>query len=106
METIKHAQDSNKCEKIWYLNYASGTKWILHPPIYIAYRVKKHLNSYLKDLDKNIINNNVIINETLKISNINLGTIIIDFAEKNFIKQIYLINFPANLSVLNNSNLS
>ena len=93
MEMIRHAEVKN-FENVWYLNYASGTKWPFQPPIYIAYRVKKHLNSYLNDLSKS-----VNINETL---NKNLGTIIIDFADKVFINQIFMINFFVNRSVLKN----
>lgn len=95
MNAIKHAENSNKNEKIWHLNYASGSKWPLNPPVYIAYKVKKHLNNYLGNSNKNDSENIKNSDENI---NRNLGTIIVDFADRDFIKKIYSTNFSTEFS--------
>ena len=86
---MKQAQESTTHDSVWHLNYASAANWPLQPPIFIAYCMKKHLNSHLRELQK-----------TESVENFNLGTIIIDFAEKDIISSIFSINFTKNKLVL------
>jgi hypothetical protein len=99
MNALKHAENSKKHENTWHLNYASGAKWPLQPPAYVAYRVKRRLDKYLTNLSKN---NNVDTNESDEKINKNLGTIIIDFADRDFIKKIYMTNFSIDGKEFNN----
>jgi hypothetical protein len=73
------------------LNYASAANWPLQPPVYIAYRIKKHLNLHLGKLTEV---------DTSRENEINLGTIIIDFADPQIVKNIFSINFTKNKKVI------
>jgi 1-phosphatidylinositol phosphodiesterase len=94
MNLLRQAQEVETHDSIWHLNYASAANWPLQPPVYIAFRIKKHLNLHL---------NKLVSADTHKENGMNLGTIIIDFAEHEIVKNIFSINFTKNYKVLKNT---
>jgi len=90
MNLLKHAELMRQTP-IWFLNFASATFWPFQSPLTIACRVNKCLNSYLDCLNRC---------EGLASDKFNLGTIIIDFAGEELVKNIYEINYSKNKLVL------
>lgn len=80
---IQHVErsmaDSNK--HAWYLNYCSAHKLPMVPMI-IAKDINKKLLAHFKD-----------IAEGTEPANLKFGTIILDFADENIIRQILSLNF-------------
>lgn len=77
--------------KIWYMNYCSAEKWPIQPPAFISWRVNKKICAYLQNEVKLQISDNQMDN--ICQNSKPLGIVIIDFAEKEIIQNIYKLNF-------------
>ena len=72
---------ANDMPNTWYVNYCSAQNWPFQPPYLIAMLVNKNLRSYLKEENK----------ETNQ-----LGTVVLDFVNKQMVEKLFLLNFKSN----------
>ena len=79
-EIIQASIDSDS-PNVWFLNYCSAQNWPIQPPRYIAWSTNKALREHLDSIGPQL--------DTRKC----LGVIVLDFASKNLIQDIFKLNF-------------